>query len=336
MCIVYSAGMRVVASILAIAISTASLPARADAWESAMAAGAAAKERALDSNSPADWNEALDDFLQADALRETKESKYELAFAASHVKADDLACEAYERALELGLTGPARETARAFVAEHAPAMARVTVIGPAGATVHVSGRNRGVLPLKAPLVLFAGAVKLRVTTASGETSEHALELKAGETRSLDVSPPKPTPAKPAPPPPAPLRDEGGRTLAWTATIAGASLVVVGATFYVIAQKTIADRRIDLDTHCQTRLASDPDQCTQVYYGDDANVSRVQQAGDDILTFKAVRTASVISMSVGAIATAFGVGWLSAHPSSSTVVSGAPTHGGFALSLVTQF
>ncbi len=63
----------------------------ADAYDAAMAEGVAAREKAVDTNDPSLWGEALRAFQKADAVRATKESKYELANAAVHLKADDLA-----------------------------------------------------------------------------------------------------------------------------------------------------------------------------------------------------------------------------------------------------
>ncbi|MGZ3474016.1 MAG: hypothetical protein ACXWUG_06580, partial [Polyangiales bacterium] len=171
-----------------VATLSLALPAHADAWDSAMAAGSLAKEKALDGGSASDWNEALEHFLEADALRETKESKYELAMAASHVKADDLAVEAYERAIVLGLEGAARDKAVAFVGEHVAQMARVTLEGPQGATVLIAGRRRAVLPAPRAIVVFSGTVLLRIVSVDGVTVEETVTVAPGETKRVDVGP----------------------------------------------------------------------------------------------------------------------------------------------------
>ncbi len=123
---------RGLALLLSLALVTAHLPARADAWDAAMARAAAAKENALDENDPARWEEALRLFREADAIRASKESKYEIASAAAWLKQDDLACEAYEGAIALGLDGPAKVKANTFLTEHAPKVARLRLRGPAG------------------------------------------------------------------------------------------------------------------------------------------------------------------------------------------------------------
>src|SRR5262245_40705654 len=91
--------------------------ARADEYDAAFARAIAAKERALDRNDPASWQDAIDLFDAACAVRPTKEAKYELGSAASRLKQDDLAVDAYESAIALGLDNTAREKAAAFVEE---------------------------------------------------------------------------------------------------------------------------------------------------------------------------------------------------------------------------
>ena len=96
---------------LALSLASVASPSFADAYDAAMAHAIAAKEKALDANDPSAWQEALRLFVEADALRATKDSKYELAFAASRLKEDDLAVEAYEASIALGLSGKAKDKA---------------------------------------------------------------------------------------------------------------------------------------------------------------------------------------------------------------------------------
>ena len=100
--------------------------ARADAYDATLTRAIAAKERAMDVNEPARWEEALRLFQEADAIRATREASYELGHAAERLARTDLAVEAYEAALNLGLTGQPRSKAEAFVGAHAAALARVS------------------------------------------------------------------------------------------------------------------------------------------------------------------------------------------------------------------
>src|SRR5262245_32460680 len=117
--------------------------AEADAYGAALTRAIAAKERALDVNEPPRWEEALRLFQEAAALRGTRECAYEIGFAAERLKREDLAVESYEAALDLGLVGPPRTRAQAYVAGHAAGLARLKVRGPAGVRLRVAGIDRG-------------------------------------------------------------------------------------------------------------------------------------------------------------------------------------------------
>lgn len=118
-----------------------------DIYRAALLRAVVAKEQALDSNLTADWEQALLRFKQADAIQGTVESKYEIGVVAARLGYDDIAVEAYEIALELGLAGTAQAKARSFVTTHAPRMARLNIRGPDGAQVFVNGVERARLPL---------------------------------------------------------------------------------------------------------------------------------------------------------------------------------------------
>jgi len=92
----------------AAAVCAAGGRARADAYDATLTRAIAAKERAMDVNEPARWEEALRLFQEADAIRATREASYELGHAAERLARTDLAVEAYEAALNLGLTGQPR------------------------------------------------------------------------------------------------------------------------------------------------------------------------------------------------------------------------------------
>ena len=123
--------------------------ARADAYDATLTRAIAAKERAMDVNEPARWEEALRLFQEADAIRATREASYELGYAAERLARTDLAVEAYEAALNLGLTGQPRSKAEAFVGAHAAALARVQIEG-LGRRPRPQRRHRSRSPAAAP------------------------------------------------------------------------------------------------------------------------------------------------------------------------------------------
>ncbi|MEO7096975.1 MAG: hypothetical protein ABI175_27195 [Polyangiales bacterium] len=294
----------------------AAATAHADAYDAAMAQGAAAKEHALDVNDAGSWEEALTRFLDADALRATKESKYELGFAAAHLREDDLAVEAYGQAIALGLTGPAQTKAAAFVAEQSPKMARVAVKGPPGAAVIVGRRKRGTLPLAAPLIVFPGVVRVRISTASG-TVDKEIDVKEGAVGELDFSAaPAPVPSAsvtaapttsvstPPPvidaPPPVVARNPSSGGLGWTFVAIGGGVAVVSAVTFGIASATVAGRRDALSQSCDH---PDGDRClsTADFKREDA-----QSDSNALATWKPMRTVSAIGFGVGLAVVAIGV------------------------------
>ena len=219
------------AAVIAAAVCAAGGSARADAYDATLTRAIAAKERAMDVNEPARWEEALRLFQEADAIRATREASYELGHAAERLARTDLAVEAYEAALNLGLTGQPRSKAEAFVGAHAAALARVQIKGASDGRVRSGGIDRGRLPLRRPLVLFPGETVIEIIDSQGHRTAHRLKLTAGQLEILDISlvpvlvavpvrrlrpprprlpivlspPPSPHPASPPPPPRRPRR-----------------------------------------------------------------------------------------------------------------------------------
>jgi hypothetical protein len=293
----------------------AAATAHADAYDAAMAQGAAAKEHALDVNDAASWEEALTRFLDADALRATKESKYEIGFAAAHLREDDLAVQAYEQAIGLGLSGPAQSKAAAFIADQSPKLARVSVKGPAGATVIVGRRRRGVLPLAAAIVVFPGVVRVRVTTATG-TVDKDVEVKEGAIGELDFSTVAPAPSTsvtaapsasasaPPPivdaPPPVVSPKPASNGVGWTFVAIGGGVALASAITFGISAATISGRRDALSQSCDH---PDGDRCvsTADFKRDDA-----QSDSNALATWKPIRTISAIGFGVGLAVVAIGI------------------------------
>jgi hypothetical protein len=170
----------------AIAVLGAAPRARADAYEATLTRAIAAKERALDVNEPARWEEALRLFQDADAIRSTRETKYELGYAAERLNREDLAVEAYEAAIDLGLGGAPRAKAKTFIQRHVQGMARLTVRGTRPGRIRVAGIERGRLPLGRPLVLFAEETALELVDPDGRVTSYSLALARGRTDVLDL------------------------------------------------------------------------------------------------------------------------------------------------------
>lgn len=332
--------LRGVACVLAAVLAVTAVAPRgfADAYDAAMARAIAAKEKAIDSNDPAAWDEALRLFIEADAIKPTKDSKYEVANAAVKLKEDDLAFEAYENAIALGLSGKPKEKAQTFLSAHQSIMARLDVRGPAGAEVFIGPRSRGTLP-RPPIVVFAGPVKLKVV-ASGRVAEESLTVKEGVTVGIDLSaklapPPAPTAtaapsasaAAPAPHPEdsatVPLADTGAgaRTLGWSLVVTGGVLTVGAAVGVLVTGRGLDNRLAALREHCQTFKTDDSDQCA---VGKPEYQAAAQSDNDAIATWKGVRTASWVTGGVGLMILGVGLLRLATAPSPPKASAFQPT------------
>ncbi len=322
---------------LGLAISAISTRARADAYDAAMAHAAVAKEKALEGGSPVDWADALERFIAADALRPTREVKYEIAFAASKVKADDVAVEAYEGAIALGLEGPARLKADEFLTENAGKMARVEVRAPRGAQVFVGTRRRAVTPLARPIVIFAGTTALRIVSG-GRAVERDVTATAGETKVVDVNdalapPPAVAPPKPLPPPPSPSPPEAPRShvLDYGLIVGGGTLAVAGVVTWVIATQTVSARRGSLAEVCREYRTDDPDLCARA--DDDETRGWAQEDSNAIHTFKPLRVVGVVAAGVGLVASGIGAFRLSSGATMTPGVSSGTSGTTFTLRVV---
>jgi len=158
--------------------------ARADAYDEALREGVLARDRARDSDSPLDWRIAAEQFSRAVAERDTLEARFELAEAASELSNVAVAYESYELSLELGLAGKAAEIASAFIDAHDDEVARLVFGGPAGSSLFVNGEQRARLPLRRPLVVPAGRVRLRLVSPLDMPWEKIVFFEAGETERL--------------------------------------------------------------------------------------------------------------------------------------------------------
>lgn len=284
---------------LILALATTASVAQADAYDAAFSHAIAAKERALDENDPAAWEEALERFRRADRLRATKECKYELASAAALLRQSDVAYEAYEAALSLGLDGPAAEKARAFLDGQRSSLGRLDILGPDGAEVRVAGRLRGTLPLLRPLVVFAGEANVELQLGDRRVQRRAL-VTAGSQASLDArlafTTPSLPPANPPPdgpgPDPAPTKSESNPARPWLLGT-GIGLTTAGIVTVVLASTSLAARRDDLASHCAV-----PDGSDDCRFASPELQASAQSDVDAIATWKGVRVAGWAGLGLG--------------------------------------
>ena len=278
-----------------------------DAYSAALTRAIAAKERALDVNDPPRWEEALRLFQEAAALRATREAAYEIGFAAERLSRTDLAVESYEAAIALGLSGPPSARAGAFVAAHAPALARLEVRGSPGVRLSIAGVERGRLPLPRPLVLFPGEGEIQVAETGGRTSTVTVHLEAGKNDVLDLAagpPPEPLSRTKAPnAPAAPPAPEARKTsaAAWSLIVSGLAVAVAAAVFAPVSQGKIDDNRTMLAATCNAAPVDDV--CAIAMNG---KRDAAQSSENAIATWKAVRVGAWIGLGVGAAAAVTGV------------------------------
>jgi hypothetical protein len=338
-----AAGVVLVCGLLSLAS-----PARADRFEAALVRAVALKEQALDARDNARWMEVLRAFQAAEEQRATPEVLYEIGFAAERLRQDDLACESYEAALSLGLTGPARDKASAFVSRHEGELARVRIEGPEGARIYVAGVVRGTLPLLHPLRTFAGPTRVLVTLPDGRERSRDVHLVAGEdalldfTESVPVAPaadiavePAPTGAAPLPqaqapsgaasrlsvPRPSPAAQRSPVPL--VLIVAGGGLALAGAVIVPVSYERLAAERGDLTHSCAER--SGRDVCLHAAPG---RVEAAQSDVDAIATWKGVRTAALVGgiSGVAAAALGFAVRFGDAHHAEATALRATPFGG----------
>ncbi len=302
---------RLIAWAVAASLVCASLPASADAYDAAMARAAAAKEKALDANDAASWEEALLRFREADALRPTKESKYEVANAAAWLKQDDLAVEAYGEALALGLGEPARAKAEAFIADRQPKVAKLVVKGPDGATVTIDGRARGTLPRATPFVVFAGTINVRVESAKGARAS-AVTIAAGAESTYDGTPeapsappivPPPAP-KPTPAPSAPPAEVPSNTLGWSLVVGGGVVAIAGVTMTIVAISKVNTYEDRVASFGCTKTDGSG-YCTELPAGSGAKLADAQDASNGVATWRGLRTTGIVSAIGGSVVAVVG-------------------------------
>ncbi len=298
---------------LVMVVSMAFLPAPASAanYRSALAHGVESRDRAEETDNPEDWADALDAFQEAGELEATKEAKFEFAGAASHLRFDDEACAAYAEALRLGLSGKAAELARSFIDGHQSLLARLDVIGLAGAVVRVGPRKRATLPLSEPLLVVAGTVHVQLESPDYQPWQADISLQAGETKTLQaelipvrheltnqpLAGPRQTHATVAAPS---ARASSTPKKAWgkPVLITGAALTALGTAALIVTTELISSERTTLKQNCVVLQGDECQDTTADKQG------AAQNAADHIATAQNVRWVAVgaTTLGLGAIAT----------------------------------
>jgi len=312
-----------------------------DGYRSAMILAVAAKEKALDTNLPEDWREALARFRLASAIQSTAASQYEIGFAASQLGEAGLAVETYSIALELGLTGTAGAKARAYVVTHSGQMARLVITGEAGIRIIIRGLERGQLPLARPIVVEPETSEVELVSAEGIITSQGVRLDPGQIGTLSFVAPDsnatskadahadttgrtglaegPAPNRRRPARPAPVsfgrnyarnrteRDVLHRNSGWVLLSAGTSLGALSVVSLMVSAHKVSESRRDLLHRCAEQT-NGPDTCAHAQVG---QLGAAQSASDAIATWKAVRTGSWLGLSLGIASVIGGAAWLGA-------------------------
>ncbi|MBN2193565.1 MAG: hypothetical protein JW751_12180 [Polyangiaceae bacterium] len=293
--------------------------AAADPLDAALVRAVAAKERALEASDPARWEETLLRFQEADALGPSRETRYEIGFAAQQLHQLDLALEAYESAIAMGLSGSAGEKARAFIADHVAALGRIDVSGPAGTTLSLSGLARGELPLGRRLVVFAGETLIEAKLPNGSLRSYRVQVQSGEVARLAIEEssggsPAPTaagvpsvlpmvpedrertelPSSGIDPATAPDRPLEHRPLHGPVVAVAGAVVATGSVVLVpIANGQLASARNRLDQLCSVTVQHD--ECAAA---EPADRDEAQKNVDAIATWRNLRIAAFVGVGVG--------------------------------------
>jgi hypothetical protein len=275
--------------------------ARADAWDAAMAQGAAARDRANDTGDPAEWDVALRAFEDADRLKSTADSKFELANAAAHLQADALAYDAYEGAIALGLSGKAKEVATTFIAAHEKDIARLNVLGPDGTVVQIQGHRRGVLPLTKPIIVFRGKSNVSLQLPDGTVVEREITTDGSAPAVIDLRVTTKPEVIDQPPPPPPTTVKPSHRTEWIIIGTGGGLMVTGLVGYLVSTSALESKRSALPDSCAVLDGSDA--CSNPKLGRSADA---QSTVDGIATWKSMRVVSAIGAGVGLGVAAFGL------------------------------
>jgi hypothetical protein len=298
-------GIRLLARVLALVL-TISATAFADDYEAILGGAVAARDRALETQAPKDWRQALEGFRRAAELKESNELRFEIARALAGLGLEDQALEAYRDLLGKGLNERAERVARAYVDSVAPRMAGLNVDGPRGGVVYVRSEKRAELPLVRPLVVVPGVFEVRVERAGERPWVEKIDVPLGSVRTLRVgSEPETPPARAGDRPPA-VEKEPAQTAdsapGWPKSFlfVGTGAMLASGTVIVVTSLALKSERAALDESCPERTG---DTCPATSPGQQ---DAAQEHVDAIATQKTVRTAGYVGLGVGVTAALVGL------------------------------
>lgn len=266
--------------------------------------GVAARDRAMETGNPRDWQRAAQHFARARELKSTKEAEFEFAEAALQTERWVEAYEAYEVALELGLQGRAAARAQEYLTARAAEITRLQITGPQGARVYVDAQPRALLPLRRPLVVRLGSSEVRVEHGGYASWKKQLAITALGVTSVEVelepllAPPVATAFEPT----EPVRTTLVEPPPWAAPVAvvGGSLFVVAGASALVTYLMLPGARDELRGLC---AEFQDDECTAAA---PARRNSAQSVANRIETLENLRLASLLSAGVGLIGATAGV------------------------------
>jgi hypothetical protein len=283
-------------------------PAYADTYEALLVRAVVARDRALDTGTAQDWQEALILFQSVVEVRPTKEAKFEFAEAAQHLHLDDEAYAAYRDALDLGLRGRAEERARSYVLAHLHDMAELNIEGPNRTLVFIADRRRAVLPLLAPLVVSAGVVRVRLQTPEAREWQGVATIAPGTLTTLhpDFAPDGArAPESILPGGAKAVAEDDSRSRSaprWAlpVALAGAGLALAGGVAIVLTSIQRNDEQALLSRDCAVFRGNDCALATPT------KVNSAQAEADQIAGLETARGIAIGATAAGLVAIAAGV------------------------------
>lgn len=312
-----------------------------------LVAAVAAKEKALDSGRMQDWERTLELFRQSHAENATAATAYEMGIAATHLEREDIAFEAYEEAVGLGLRGDTLLKAQRFIVDHVARLSRLYLTCPEGSRVFIRGIARGRTPLGRPLVVLPGAADIECRTTDNELLRGNVVLREGRQHVASLDRPS-LPERAAPrrerllfeqrdatathpsaaghgqAQPKGVIVEASRTTstrrtAWTLVGAGSSLAVLGTVYAVIASSQMAEGVSALAGACAEQVDG-PDSCKHAKPGQQA---AAQSHSDSIATWRTARSVSYASAGLGLAAILGGVAMFVGATQTTSVATSMP-------------
>lgn len=282
----------------------------------------AVKERALDTGKSSDWTEALRLFSALSQMSTSAEVSYEMGYAASQVGQVGLAVESYERALALGLKGPAAVRAQQYSEERRPVLAVLELCVGYESTLRINGYIRGPSQPDCHVYVDPGTVHLESVSQVGAIVTRDLACRAGEVVKVNLAPAiaeSPVIAR-APSSPEATRPKAVavpkrkleityevhpyRTLGIALIAGGTTATLLGIAAIPVSTSNVRDARQALARACDVP-SSNPDGCLHAIEGQQ---DLAQSHADSIATWKAARYVAWGTLGTGIAAIGAGA-WL---------------------------